>query len=781
MKFRNIIAVLMLIISAFIITACQKDVTEFTLSQDGNFLVYHGDEITNGTRFESGTRLIIRVNEEIVPQNQMIDQVYINSSVNEVKYQYTIIMDRNIELKVTFKEIPLGSSRVSITTIGPGQNVTIEPKAVDNVYIIGTQITIQAPQYHQIRYLIVNDERIMVQALSHNIIVGEATKIVVEADSLEKTHDKITIDKPSNLDIQIENRSFDGYYKIGSQVTFLPPFNYSFTGEISVNERTFMAAGNRFNTEVIPNMIITFKNDNVVINTFSINLDTEGLTIDDHQTQTLYAHGSKVIVKSNSNEGFDIIDTLTINGEEVQVNAVSHEITVESDLDISATFKPFDGQCIEEEITTVDAIHISDDAIIYSQALNVNMFKVRHDNNSFLVFQRDGDFMVRIDQKDEINYYLYKVRYDVEDVKIHQNGFGFIHKSDIIKVGVNNEFSIQLEVQASIHNLEKIDEFMTTTYLVRSNQVGNLEYVLEDKGLDVSDIYLDIDDGRIKFREEAIGKKFDLIIYTDQGRKIIQPVEVIKGINVNHANDIVSNGDLIFQSNLVVTEGSILNGDQNVFGNYHTITFNVLEGDLLVINDSSINLSDIMLKSMHTNDSMVTANSSKLTLFNVVIENTKFGIHAINSDLEINSSKFQNILLSNLLIVNQEGVLENILLETKLSNNIFSATSLASILVVDLYDNGLSGVSEEVDEELIIKTIPMDPTIYFYNNEFKNTKTNSDVLESVLELLEQIDDSYVLREPLRYNLVLQLDGGEIYSEYFSDISINENPQIIIIK
>ena len=102
-------------------------------------------------------------------------------------------------------------------------------------------------------------------------------------------------------------------------------------------------------------------------------------------------------------------------------------------------------------------------------------------------------------------------------------------------------------------------------------------------------------------------------------------------------------------------------------------------------------------------------------------------------------------------------------------------------MVVDLYDNVLSKTSEEINEEFIIKTIPMDPTIYFDNNEFKNTKTNSDVSESVLELLKKIDGSYVLREPLRYNLVLQLDGGEIYSEYFSDISINENPQIIIIK
>ena len=69
----------------------------------------------------------------------------------------------------------------------------------------------------------------------------------------------------------------------------------------------------------------------------------KNLSIIGDPDHTLFDHGSSVFVKSIGNNGLEIIDKLTVNGEEIEVGAVSYELTVESNLEIDATFKEYSG------------------------------------------------------------------------------------------------------------------------------------------------------------------------------------------------------------------------------------------------------------------------------------------------------------------------------------------------------------------------------------------------------------------------------------------------------
>ena len=187
-----------------------------------------------------------------------------------------------------------------------------------------------------------------------------------------------------------------------------------------------------------------------------------------------------------------------------------------------------------------------------------------------------------------------------------------------------------------------------------------------------------------------------------------------------------------------------------------------------------------MLKSRQLNTSMIKTHNSQVTLNNVVIENTKFGLHLINSDLNSQNSKFQNILESNILLVNDNQITADIELSSVFENNIFQKTNNASIIIVDL---SKFVVLEENDDPLVIEVLNRVQKIVIRNNKFNNVKTDEEISEEVLAYLQSIDSNFVSRDPLRYNLTFLLDGGEIYLEYFPllEITINEDPQCSFVK
>ena len=193
----------------------------------------------------------------------------------------------------------------------------------------------------------------------------------------------------------------------------------------------------------------------------------------------------------------------------------------------------------------------------------------------YLVFQKDGTFKVRIDSNLETKYYLYTVKYSVEEIKIYQNGFGFINRNELVYVGSENEFSLQLEVKAILLNLEDINLTNSVSLSLRSNQIDNLEFSLEENGLDVTNEYLEAKS--LKFSEAAIGKSFDLIICTEDGVEITQPIKVIKGTNINSEVDLLENTNLddplILQANLHLNGNLPVTTLKEVIGNYHQLHF----------------------------------------------------------------------------------------------------------------------------------------------------------------------------------------------------------------
>ena len=93
----------------FVFTGCNKQEEKYTLTQDGNFLVYNTkEELIEDTSFPIGTQLIVN-REDIIEEGYMIDKVIINTVSHEPTFQYHITVDKNIDLKVTFIQIPSGN------------------------------------------------------------------------------------------------------------------------------------------------------------------------------------------------------------------------------------------------------------------------------------------------------------------------------------------------------------------------------------------------------------------------------------------------------------------------------------------------------------------------------------------------------------------------------------------------------------------------------------------------------------------------------------------------
>jgi hypothetical protein len=185
-----------------------------------------------------------------------------------------------------------------------------------------------------------------------------------------------------------------------------------------------------------------------------------------------------------------------------------------------------------------------------------------------------------------------------------------------------------------------------------------------------------------------------------------------------------------------------------------------------------------MLKSRQLNTAMIKSDNSNIIVDNIVLENTKFGMHLVNTDLTSLNSKYQNILISNIILVNDNNVIPAVTLNSLINGNVFQKTNSSSILVVDLY----------IKPELVNGIEPPErrQTINLSNNSFNNVKVYEQLIPEIekrLQYLESIDPSLVNRTAQQYNFIVMLDGGEIYQDYFPllEITINPNPQCVIIK
>lgn len=775
MKLRNILKILILAFAIFLLNGCNKEEVRFNVTQDGYFFIYDGKGITNETSFVDGTRLIAKVKENLIPNNQMVDKIFINGVSHNFEYQYDIVVDKNIDLRVSFKDIPVGSSKVTFQ----GLEVEVLNKLPGDVYVNGTELTIKAPKYHIFNYITINDTRVIVESDEYVLEVSETTNVVILEEGLEKTHTQVLISLPSEKQVTIvEDPVGDKYHRIGSTITLQAPEQFSFTGEITIGNQVYTISGDRFTVIVTNDMEIRLFNRNFALNSFKVEIDTEDLVIDAERILPLYAYGSIVNVKAVGNGGFDVIDTITINGELIKVNSARYQIEIQGDTQISATFKPYDGTLEEISASTADPVQLLKSERVYSPSLNVYSFIAKNGEYDYLVFQKDGTFKVRIDSNLETKYYLYAVKYSVEEIKIYQNGFGFINRNELVYVGSENEFSLQLEVKAILLNLEDINLTNSVSLSLRSNQIDNLEFSLEENGLDVTNEYLEAKS--LKFSEAAIGKSFDLIICTEDGVEITQPIKVIKGTNINSEVDLLENTNLddtlILQANLHLNGNLPVTTLKEVIGNYHAITFsnedvepetnpsdddlkenNLQSNWLIEFDNNTTKIKDVILRSRLDDKIVVFSKQSILTFDNVVIEGGLVGILAVDSNLVINNSKFQHIKDSNLIVVKKSDL--SFESKTTINSSVLSKTDSASILIVDL------------DSEH-----NTNPILTLTNNTYKNIKTDSNIEPEILDKLEEVNPEFVIRDPLQYNLVFIIDGGILYDKYTDEpFEFNDTP------
>lgn len=748
MKKRHVFQMLILLLFAAVLFACSKQVKEFTLTQDGNFSVYFGDGITTETKFEEGTKLIIRVKEERVPQNYMISEILINGVSNQPMYQYTITMDRNISLVALFKEIPVGLARVSFL----GQFVDITPIASDNVYKLGTMITIKAPQYYEFSDIYINDVKIKVDAEIYEFEIKGETRINIERGSLIKVYEFVSVNSPDGLEIKIENASMDKYYKIGSEITLLAPENYSFTGSIYINNVLTPISGSKLKIEVVPKMLVNFNANNLIINAFKVELG-EGLEIVGDQ-QSLYAHGSVVTVRAINNNGLNIIEKLFINNKEVEVNDISYDIVIDDDTNVTATFVQYSGECIEIQSNTAESLEIPLTAKVYSPSLNSNVFVLKDELSQYLAFQKVGTYRIRIDDGATTNYYLFDVKYKIEELKVSRNNFGFIARNEVIYVGYSNEFSIALEVVIKIPDLEEVGVFNLAQYTVRSNQVSNIKYTLEENGKDVTNIYLSNTEVLL-FLPTASGRSFDLIMESE-GIEIVQPIYVIEGNNVENKEDLKQSEINILQNNILFSESYLIDQELVVYGNYQSITFDT-EDDYLFNTTATgayVYLENVFIKGKAHNKGIINAQNSNVVITNSVLETAKYGIVATDTKVTSTMSKFQQLKYSNIALV----VTNLANSELKLSSNVFAKTQLSSIMIIDKDDVLVVGNEVIVTNE---------------NNTFKNVKNLDLISQEAKEFLLLIDNTLVNEVENEANFAFYLDDGTVFDNTFQSEDIEE--------
>lgn len=736
MKFRNFFKILIAIILLFVVSGCEGDNTKYTLHQDGNFLVYTTDvETVTETSFLKGTQLIVRVREDKIEEGYTIDQVLVNGVPRETAYQYLITMDTHINLEVTFKEIPKGTARIGII----GHDLELTPNSPDNVYEIGTKVTVNAPQYYKFKNLIINGEVKIINETTYEFVVEQAIKIIVDDDSLEATHFKVNLVYPGKKPVTILQPQPDNYYLKGSKITLKAPNNYHFEGTILVVNNERAISGETITITVENHMTLVFSESNILLNSFNIILLNDNLSIIGYPDQTLYAHGTIVTIKSNSNHGLDVIKRLKVNGEWIEVNDVTTTVEVIDNLVIDAEFILYNGEYENIPISTTDFVTLEAKDTLLSPSLDVHLFIKNIDGTNKIVFQKSGNFKVRIDNGENIRYVELQVKYDLEDVSIYQNGFGFINRNEIIYVGNLNNFSIQLEGIALFPNLENPLETMRSTFVVNSNEVANLTYCLEKNGLDVTDDYLTVNEYGLKFSEEALNKEFNLIIHSEDGIEIIQPIKVIEGKNVYKIENLIFDSVMILQNNLTLSESIHISKPSKIIGNYHSIIFDSTDDNLIVVNNQYLDMETIMLKSRNSAEFMIFSNNSTVKLNNVVIENTRSGIYVTGGRLTSLNSKYQNMVNTNIMIESDADSFDPVVTNLQLDNNIFQKTNDASIIICDH----------------ILEQPQAKYQYLITNNKFNNTKeyvTLTTELNNDLLFLEWVDVSLVNRDLRQYNL-----------------------------
>lgn len=801
MKIKNIFKILMIAFLLLLVTGCRKEPKTYVLTQDGNFSVYLSDGVTEveGDTFASGTRLLVLVNAKKIPQDKMIDKVFINEEANLPIHQYNITMNHNVKLRVTFKDIPSGLAKVLISADELSSElrskIKLKPERADGVYEIGTEVTVEAPEYYKFVNLKNNDEVVLVNDTIYTFKVEGETTIVASKDSLEKTHGTIEISSPSDKVVVIRNESSNKYYKIGSNVILTAPENFSFAGSIVINDEEIPISGATITITLTDNIVLTFNNDNFVPNKYQVSIDSPDVEIVEEYRQNLYAHDSKIYIKATHNNGRSIIDKMNVNGEEVIVNSAIYQLEIKSDTIIdNIVFADYEGKYQIESLNTSEIYPVKKTENIYTSD-TINMVLASNNGDDCLVFQTDGVFQARIDDGIEIRYIEFIVKYEVSQVQIYQTSHVFISRQEVIDVGASNQLSLELEIITISRNPVNVNELISKSFIAKSNQIGNLDYRLEDRGKDVSTKYLDYSYD-IKLKPEAIGKSLDLIITLDDGISITKPIFVVDGYNVNSAEEIGTNEKIVIQSDLAFDQPWVINNTLEVIGNYHLITFNSDSDALIKATSNDLSLKNVMLKSNNKNQVMIETKQTNLNLDNIVIEDVKIGVHAINSKSAINQSKFHNIESHNLVLVNNKEAIAAIPLETNLTKNVFNRTNSASVLIVDLYNASLNNNVDPNDEEVNLEELIEETTgeetpqesnnyqvIKFMDNDFKNIK-NDLISDEELTFLETIPNSefVISHAPLEYNYAFKLDGGQVYKIFFPDvIGENENPKCEFIK
>lgn len=742
MKLKNIFKIFIFIVLAFVISGCEGKETKYTLTQDGNFLVYTTDiEAIEKTSFTIGTELIIRVKEDVIEEGYMIDKVYVNGEGRDPAYQYKIKMNSNISLMVTFKEIPKGTARVSIV----GHELEISPHSPDNVYEIGSKITLKAPKYFKFRSLNINGEPVPINETTYELTVEKATKIIVNSDSLEATHYKVNIVSPGNRPVTILQPTQDSYYPKDSKITIKAPNNYHFEGVVRVNTIDLPINGETATITVDNHMTLVFSDSNLFLNSFSINLLNDDLVLLGNPNQTLYAHGSTVMLKAISNNGLDVIKRLNINGKWTdEINSAIKEIEITENLTIDAEFQRYTGEYELLEGITTEFYQVTSKDVILSPSLDIHVF-LRNNN---LIFQKAGNFKVRVDNGSNMRYLEFNIKYDLEDISIYQNGFGFIDRNELIYVGNANDFSIQLEGVALLLSLENPEETIKSTFVVNSNEVSNLNYSLEENGLDVTSRYLEVVNG-LRFSPDALNKEFNLIIRSEDGIEVIQPIKVIEGKNIYTVEDLTIDTTIILQKNLTLTESINVNLPIKVIGNYHTILFDTIDSNLFVVNEGSLEIVNTILKSKGIySNTMIKATNSLIKLNNVVVENGVVGVELEGGNLISINTKYQNMLESNVVLKNNKEAVTPIILNIALENNIFQKTTYESIKIIDhVQEQPYAHMNDIVAK-----------------NKFNNVKEYIELtpeVEDQLLFLEAIDTTLVNRELQQYNFafVLHTESG----------------------
>lgn len=763
-------------IAAFMFTGCtDKDKTVFySIEQDGNFLITLEDgSLYTSSMIEKGTMISVKVDEAKIPENSKIKNVIINNIANQPKYQYDFEVDQNITLEARFEKLEPGQVRISLT----GDQVTIEPKSNDNVYTDGEEITIIAPPYYKFHTLFIDDEKVFVDSREYKITAKKDLTIRSLRSNLVKTHEKLDIQKPRGIDLNITpSPDENGYYEIGTKLTLTPPTHYIFNGEILIDGEPIEVL-NRHKIEYVvkEKSKLVFKDNNIVKDYIEIQLG-EGLEVIKGNSKNLYEFDSKITIRAISGDGFNIIDKITILDEEIEVNDLTYEFKVTDPTSITATFKPYEGEVIEEDIKTDTTYSIGEYEKIYSDKLFRSVFVV----DNVLLFSNEGLHKIRVDNGYESKFYKFNVSLALLEIKLKERTHSeFMSKENILYIGIKNNFKLDL-----VKRYEFVDIADLENRLVNEESITDFEHLniqVLEKGIDVTEIYLEYDKNlhEISFSEESLDKVFEVIL-TYKGERLAKLVNVVDAYNVYEFARVTKedneNKNYALQSDITL-EGSVdLLGDKTIYGNYHSVRFtDEFEGYRFNIKENKIYIKNIRFDANGSKLFNV-YNSSEFKLDNVTIVNSEIGICAVNSNLKLSGLLSKEIIKHHIVSLNKELLEVQQPYQVKITNSLLTKTEGASIVISDLNEEKRTEDATTEDSNYYV-----DQDVILSNVRVTNLKVLDDL--DLNELDQELNDDLLVINEINYvNYIIKLDNGTYYNELFDkEEIINDSPNVNYFK